>query len=293
LTDCNGKCTDLQVSVANCGGCGVTCAAGSLCSGGSCVTSCPAGEYACGGHCVDPQSDPVYCGADSACSGGATCGANQACKAGVCRDLVPPCGWTDRASFPLTSLPLEATVANGGMGGQSAQAVYGRTAWYQTSDWNFLVFPSHLTAADEVFAVEADVYLPAAGASSRYANFIILNDATPGNGGGTHGVMLRLAATSTGTSLGWWFYPTTWGTLDRVVPATFAPAQWHTVRVEGRRSTCAFRAYVDGVLADSFTKACDLAGAKISLVGNSETAQAANTAWSNYRVQVGTAACGP
>ena len=40
---CGGVCRDTQTDVANCGGCGIACPAGQLCSRGACGTVCGAG----------------------------------------------------------------------------------------------------------------------------------------------------------------------------------------------------------------------------------------------------------
>jgi len=77
-------CADLIRDANNCGACGTVCPSGTACSGGTCRSSCPAGEYACAERCVDPQSDPVYCGAAANCSGGHACRASEACQHGVC-----------------------------------------------------------------------------------------------------------------------------------------------------------------------------------------------------------------
>lgn len=49
--------------------------------------SCKVGLLSCGGKCVDPQSDPMYCGAEGSCLGssaGTACGRDRACINGVC-----------------------------------------------------------------------------------------------------------------------------------------------------------------------------------------------------------------
>ena len=62
----------------NCGGCGITCPAGDVCSG-SCVLSCQTGLTNCSGVCANEQTDNHNCGA---C--GNVCGAQQVCSAGAC-----------------------------------------------------------------------------------------------------------------------------------------------------------------------------------------------------------------
>ncbi len=54
--DCNNNPADgCETSLANdpnnCGGCGVVCATGQMCTSGSCVSSCPPGQTLCGGVC--------------------------------------------------------------------------------------------------------------------------------------------------------------------------------------------------------------------------------------------------
>ena len=78
-TSCSGACVDTETDDANCGGCGMKCAAGAACSGGACAITCGAGLMACNGACTSTKDDPANCGACAmACAGG------EACKAGVC-----------------------------------------------------------------------------------------------------------------------------------------------------------------------------------------------------------------
>jgi Stigma-specific protein, Stig1 len=39
-TKCGGACVDTKVDLANCGGCGVACASGEVCSAGNCQSEC-------------------------------------------------------------------------------------------------------------------------------------------------------------------------------------------------------------------------------------------------------------
>ncbi|MEQ9080020.1 MAG: hypothetical protein RLP09_39525, partial [Sandaracinaceae bacterium] len=55
-------------------------------------TSCPSGQVDCGGRCVDPNTDPIRCGASGTCTGpdaGATCMSGQVCAAGSCETRCP------------------------------------------------------------------------------------------------------------------------------------------------------------------------------------------------------------
>lgn len=77
---CGGLCIDLQTSPANCGGCGVVCQAGDVCTGGEC--GCAAENF-CGGVCVDTKKDGNNCGG---C--GVACGAGAKCEEGECSERV-------------------------------------------------------------------------------------------------------------------------------------------------------------------------------------------------------------
>lgn len=61
LTACGSTCRDLVNDRLNCGGCGVTCGSGQICSGSTCVISCPAGQVACGARCLDSPGGPLTC----------------------------------------------------------------------------------------------------------------------------------------------------------------------------------------------------------------------------------------
>src|SRR5215831_16028141 len=81
--ECAGACVQLATDGANCGACGVTCAAGEVCSSGHCAVSCAAPLAICGNgdaaRCVDLRSDPSSCG-----SCGHPCAEGQLCGGGTC-----------------------------------------------------------------------------------------------------------------------------------------------------------------------------------------------------------------
>lgn len=207
----------------------------------------------------------------------------------------PPsaCAWTQLAAHDLTTLPPGAVGATGSMGGQGAAQVAGRSAWLQTSDWNWVTMPSPFGAQD-VVAMEADVYLPAFTGVGRHASLHLFNDPDVGNGLGTHGVMAILTSLDAATtSLDWWFYPTAGGAFDRRTPVVVAAETWHRFRLEASRSACTFRALLDGIELDRFSTVCDTGGGTVTFSSNSFTAVPSNVAWSNLRMETGTAACAP
>src|SRR5262249_51880175 len=77
-TLCSGECVDTNTDGANCGGCGVPCIGGLVCSAGSCTDGCPSPTKKCGTSCIDIQSDVAHCGScDVACAAGSSCVMSQ------------------------------------------------------------------------------------------------------------------------------------------------------------------------------------------------------------------------
>ena len=89
-------CADFATENDNCGGCGIACGAGQMCSNGVCGTTCEGDLVQCGSKCVDPTSSMTSCGATAACdadagTAGTTCDATtEACTNGICAALAPP-----------------------------------------------------------------------------------------------------------------------------------------------------------------------------------------------------------
>ena len=96
LLACSGRCIDPDSSRSFCGAsgsctggaAGVICGSGEDCIDGECLPfPCPTGLVGCGSFCVDPDSDPVFCGASGDCLGanaGETCGRRAACIDAAC-----------------------------------------------------------------------------------------------------------------------------------------------------------------------------------------------------------------
>ncbi len=205
--------------------------------------------------------------------------------------LTGQCAWTQVAIHDLSSLPAGAAAA--GDGPQGPASVSGRSAWLQSGNWNWLAIPSPF-ANEDVVAVEADVLVPFVAGSGRHASFFTFNDPTPGSGLGNHGIGTSLTSfDATTASVDWWLSPAPEGTFARRTPASMVLDQWHSYRLEGRRSTCSFRVLLDGVEIDRLASPCDTTGGSISLVGNSMLAVPASVAWSALRMETGTAACAP
>jgi hypothetical protein len=76
---CGSGCADYQSDRSNCGGCGVACGNGQVCSQGQC--QCQAGATSCSGSCTVLATDAKNCGAcGSSCANGQVC-EGSACKA--------------------------------------------------------------------------------------------------------------------------------------------------------------------------------------------------------------------
>ena len=78
-TRCGEQCVDTTSDGANCGGCGIDCGPGRLCSASACV--CGPGLRTCAGACTDTAADPKSCGG---C--GIACPTGQLCQGGACVD---------------------------------------------------------------------------------------------------------------------------------------------------------------------------------------------------------------
>ncbi|MEM9074209.1 MAG: MXAN_6577-like cysteine-rich protein, partial [Myxococcota bacterium] len=83
-TRCGAACVDVTTDRNHCGGCGMACAAGDVCTLGVCE-ACSDDLVECAGVCRDLQTDSEHCGA---C--GVVCAAGSACVAGTCETPCEP-----------------------------------------------------------------------------------------------------------------------------------------------------------------------------------------------------------
>lgn len=72
---CSSRCVRPERDPANCGGCGIRCAADEFCAAGSCADVCDPPLTLCSGLCVNTLTDRDHCG---------SCG--NRCASGICRD---------------------------------------------------------------------------------------------------------------------------------------------------------------------------------------------------------------
>jgi hypothetical protein len=87
LEACNGQCLAFTSDPNNCGACGVTCGAGSVCVNGAC--ECGFGQIKCGTNCITPSVDPLNCGACGSICGTGTNSGKPYCVSGGCTASCP------------------------------------------------------------------------------------------------------------------------------------------------------------------------------------------------------------
>ena len=304
---CSGTCADPKSDPAYCGAAsdctgGAACGPSASCYQGRCEPLCDAEQIMCNSTCIDPQTDHTYCGASGYCAGaaaGTTCLAAQTCVAGAC---TPVCSWQQASAYDLTSAPVGLVQKNGGIGGQGPATVNGRTAWSQTSDWNMLFVPTSLAPTDDVFAVEADVYIGTPTSTPWFANqmlFTTTGTASGPNGtcqaiGGLYSALVARSG-SASTSEWWTSAACPYAQMTTTSLAATPSGQWHRYRVEGVRSTCHFRALLDGSLMSSWAGTCDMSGGYFALYAHAYAlGNAIQVAWSNMTIYKGnTAVCVP
>ena len=296
---CGGACIDPQTDPDYCGAAsdctgGTACGPSASCYQGRCEPLCPTGQVMCGGTCIDPLTSSTFCGASGYCTGasaGATCSSGQTCVAGACTP--PPCSWTVAEDYSLTSLPPGSEIRRGGIPDAGIATAYGRTAFVVTSDWGLLRIPTSLSG-EAAFATEVDVFIPASASVVRIAGTTTFSDWASNPSQRAHGsihylrsnppseTLYQRAIYSAGSNCDGWM-----GTSPSCTGLPFSMAvppyeeSWHTLRVEGVRASCLLKTYLDGVVIDTYSGACDLTGANFILEGHS------GVAFSNYKVYQG------
>jgi tRNA A-37 threonylcarbamoyl transferase component Bud32 len=205
------------------------------------------------------------------------------------------CNWKLRRTHHLDELPPGAVTRQGAMGGQAAAAVQGRSAWLQESDWNNLYIPLGLEAAD-VFAVQAEFFMPPAATWPRLATLVVLTDpSAEGNpSASVHGVGVELSQPPNASPrMTWRLHRGADMEAETYTGSLTGPlvGRWRLVRIEGSRSGCWFRVLLDGAPLVVARSACDLAGGHALLGGNDGPYFPAQVAWSNLATFEGGPRC--
>ncbi len=119
----NGCEINTQTDSGNCGGCGVTCGAGQVCSRGACTTTCAAPLSTCGTapaqYCANVSVDPANCGS---CGNVCTLAhATEGCGGGACTVQRCDAGFGDCDNVASTGCEanLNTSAANCGACGRA------------------------------------------------------------------------------------------------------------------------------------------------------------------------------
>ena len=203
-----------------------------------------------------------------------------------------PCRWEASTYVDLESLPAGAVTRNGKLHGQEPALRDGRKVWLQRSDWNNLFIP--LKERPDVFAVEAWAYVPAVDDGPRGATLTVMTDPDgPDPGHLRHGRSVGIAREP--GKAPFFRYGLAGGpdrTLTLLTGALpHAVTGWHKLRLEGSRSECWVRAFVDGTVLAFETGSCDLSGAHVLLQGSSPYWESADVAWKDLQVMRGDSHC--
>jgi DNA-binding beta-propeller fold protein YncE len=166
---CGAGCADYQSDRSNCGGCGVACGNGQVCSQGQC--QCQAGATSCSGSCTVLETDAKNCGAcgkgcaigtvceDRTCKAGCTIGANIQCgtscvdpktDVGNCGGCGVVCGSGQSCRGGACSYEVVAACFTSGQvtGLQAATGVRGPLAPMGTAPASLALYESTLLSAD-------------------------------------------------------------------------------------------------------------------------------------------------
>ncbi len=218
----------------------------------------------------------------------------------------PVCSWTQAWQAPLSSMPAGGTARGGTAGtGWTFAAVGGRVAFTSGSDWEELTVPSGLAAGDDVFSAQTDFYASpvtlGAGAFRNTGLYVFTDLHSTGQ---NHGFWAGFREEGgLATQFEWVVGPTPlpatgWDAWDQNLglallaqsAALAIPAGgWHTLRIEGVRSACRFRALLDGTVISTWSPAaCDLAGGTVAVA--SARVLPIGVAYSNLAVGRGSSA---
>jgi hypothetical protein len=196
--------------------------------------------------------------------------------------------WELVESSSLAPPPPGAVMRNGALAGQGVATAYGRSAWYQTSDWSMLHVPLGLPEGTDVFAIQASYHLPVVEEWPRAASFVVFT--SPGARDPAdlvHGQGISLVQEPGKATVFHWGIPEGWTTAKITASGTVAApitGKWRTLRIEGSREECWFRVMLDGETIHTATGPCDPTGGYVMLGSLHGQGNPVNGAWSDLRV---------
>ena len=166
--------------------------------------------------------------------------------------------WELVQASSLAPPPAGAVTRNGALSGQGVATAYGRTAWYQTSDWSMLFVPLDLPPSTDTFAIQVSYFLPEVVDWARAVGFVAFT--SPGTKDPAdllhgRGIVIEQLPGKAPTFI--WGIPAGWTTANITargavtVPVT---GRWRTIRMEGSREQCWLRLTLDGVLIHTSTE---------------------------------------
>ena len=182
---------------------------------------------------------------------------------------------------------------NGALGGQGMASVYGRAAWYQTSDWSMLFVPLALPEETDAFAIQASFHLPPVVDSGRAVSLVVFTSpGTEDPADLVHGRGITLDQQPGRLPVYFYGVPEGWTTADVTSTGPMAApitGRWRTLRIEGSRAQRWLRVLLDGEEIHTGTGPCDSRGGQVMLGSLHGGGRPVNGAWTDLRVFRGAA----
>jgi hypothetical protein len=200
--------------------------------------------------------------------------------------------WELVQASSLAPPPAGSVTRNGALGGQGMASVYGRVAWYQTSDWSMLFVPLALPEETDAFAIQASFHLPPVVDSGRAVSLVVFTSpGTKDPADLVHGRGITLDQQPGRSPVYSYGVPEGWTTADVTSTGPMAApitGRWRTLRIEGSRAQCWLRVLLDGEEIHTGTGPCDPTGGQVML-GSLHGRGPVNGAWTDLRVFRGAA----
>ncbi len=196
--------------------------------------------------------------------------------------------WELVQASSLAPPPAESLTRNGALGGQGMASVYGRAAWYQTSDWSMLFMPLALPEGTDAFAIQASFHLPPVLDSGRAVSLVVFTSpGTKDPADLVHGRGITLDQQPGRSPVYFWGVPEGWTTADVTSTGPMAApitGRWRMLRIEGSREQCWLRVLLDGEEIYTGAEPCDLSGRYVMVGSLHGASHPVNGAWSDLRV---------